>query len=185
MSAFAQRFTPQPCSLARGVGVVLSKSTAQRLHSDASKLSRRRFLQNSSAAAGTLVIATTIDFFPGVSFAATANDGPLPNAFVKIAADNTVTVIIKHLDKGQGVATGLTTIVADELDADWAQMRCVFAPADAKLYNNLFMGPFQATGGSTSIANSWEQLQSRSRGARYVGRRCLEHLERTRGRARS
>ena len=169
---------------------MLSKSIAQRLHSDASKsdaskLSRRRFLQNSSAVAGTLVIATTIDFLPAVSLAATANDGPLPNAFVKIAADNTVTVIIKHLDKGQGVATGLTTIVADELDADWAQMRCVFAPADAKLYNNLFMGPFQATGGSTSIANSWEQLQSRSRGARYVGRRCLEHLERTRGRARS
>ena len=152
---------------------MLSKSIARRLHSDASKsdaskLSRRRFLQNSSAAAGTLVIATTIDFLPAVSFAATANDGPLPNAFVKIGADNTVTVIIKHLDKGQGVATGLTTIVADELDADWAQMRCVFAPADAKLYNNLFMGPFQATGGSTSIANSWEQLRKAGAAARAM-----------------
>ena len=42
---------------------------------------------------------------------------------------------------GQGTTTGLATIVADELDADWAQMRAEFAPADAKLYNNLAVRP--------------------------------------------
>ncbi len=66
---------------------------------------------------------------------------PTPNAFVRIAPDNIVTVIVKHLDKGQGIATGLPTIVAEELDADWAQMRYEFAPANAQLYNNLAFGP--------------------------------------------
>ncbi|MBL8630188.1 MAG: xanthine dehydrogenase family protein molybdopterin-binding subunit [Rhodospirillaceae bacterium] len=81
-----------------------------------------------------------------------------PNAFIRVAPDNTVTVIIKHLEMGQGVYTGLTTIVADELGAAWPQMRAEHAPADVKLYANSLMG-VQGTGGSTAIANSYEQLR--------------------------
>ena len=55
---------------------------------------------------------------------------------------------------GQGSYTGLATIVAEELDADWAQIRVESAPADDKLYNNLAFGTVQGTGGSTAIANS-------------------------------
>ena len=90
------------------------------------------------------------------------------NAFVKISSDNTVTTVVKHLDKGQGVTTGLPTIVAEELDADWSQMRTEFAPADASRYNNLFFGQFQGTGGSSSIANSWMQLRQAAAGARAM-----------------
>ena len=90
------------------------------------------------------------------------------NHFVRVNADNTVTVVIKHLDKGQGVTTGLTTIVAEELDAAWEQMRWEFAPADASRYNNLQWGPDQGTGGSSSIANSWEQLRTAGAGARAM-----------------
>ncbi len=75
---------------------------------------------------------------------------------------------MKHLDKGQGVTTGLPTIVAEELDADWSQMRSEFAPADASVYNNLFWGPSQGTGGSSSIANSWMQLRQAAAGARAM-----------------
>ena len=82
---------------------------------------------------------------------------------MRVAPDNTVTVLVKHLDKGQGIATGLSTLVAEELDADWKQMRAEFAPADASKYNNLLFGPLQATGGSSSIANSF--LQYRQAGA--------------------
>ncbi len=60
---------------------------------------------------------------------------------------------------GQGTYTGLATILADELDADWKQVRVEGAPADATRYNNLFWGPAQGTGGSTAMANSWEQLR--------------------------
>ncbi len=90
------------------------------------------------------------------------------NHFVRIGTDNTVTVIIKHLDKGQGVTTGLPTIVAEELDADWSQIRHEFAPADVTRYAHTFFGPFQVTGGSTSVANSWLQLRSAAAAARAM-----------------
>jgi len=88
--------------------------------------------------------------------------------FIRIGTDNTVTVIVKHLDKGQGVTTGLPTIVAEELDAAWSQMQAEFAPANVELYNNLAFGPMQGTGGSTSVANSWMQLRKAAAGAKAM-----------------
>lgn len=91
-----------------------------------------------------------------------------PNAFVRIGTDNNVTVIAKHLEMGQGVYTGLATLIAEELDADWAQVKVEGAPADAKRYNNLAFGPFQGTGGSTAIANSFEQMRNAGATARAM-----------------
>jgi isoquinoline 1-oxidoreductase subunit beta len=91
-----------------------------------------------------------------------------PNAFVRIGADNTVTVIVKHVEMGQGTFTGLPTLVAEELDADWRQVRAEGAPADASRYNNLFMGPMQGTGGSTAMANSYEQMRKAGAAARAM-----------------
>ena len=68
----------------------------------------------------------------------------MPNAFIRIAPDNTVTVISKHIEFGQGPYTGIATILADELDADWAQMQVESAPADASKYNNIAFGPCRA-----------------------------------------
>src|SRR5262245_25536350 len=95
----------------------------------------------------------------GTSQTTTRGKELAPNPFIRIASDDSITVIAKHLEMGQGVFTGLATIVAEELDADWAQIRVEAAPADAKLYNNLTWGPFQGTGGSSSIANSFDQLR--------------------------
>src|SRR5205807_9563761 len=86
-----------------------------------------------------------------------------PNAFVRVGTDNLVTVICKHHEMGQGNTTGLASLVADELDADWSLVRTEYAPSDAKLYNNLAFGPMQGTGGSSAIANSF--LQYRGAGA--------------------
>jgi isoquinoline 1-oxidoreductase subunit beta len=128
------------------------------------RFSRRDLLKSSAALGGALVIAT---YLPPFVQAADKLE-PKPNAFIRIAPDDTVTVIVKHLDKGQGVTTGLSTIVAEELDADWAQMRAEFAPANAALYNNLLLGPIQATGGSSSVANSWMQLRLAAAAAREM-----------------
>src|SRR5579863_2723417 len=118
------------------------------------QFSRRGFFK--IAAGAGLVIGFAPEF-------AEAAVGPFaPNPFVRVAPDSTVTVIVKHLDKGQGIATGLSTLVAEELDADWKQMRAEFAPADTAKYKNLFYG-FEGTGGSTSMANSF--LQYREAGA--------------------
>ena len=91
-----------------------------------------------------------------------------PNAFVRIGADDTVTVLAKHLEMGQGVYTGLATIVAEELDADWKKVRVEGAPADAKRYNNLAFGPMQGTGGSRLHLNSYDQLRKAGATARAL-----------------
>lgn len=128
--------------------------------------SRRRFLQVSAAASLGLVVG--FHWMPRNVMAQAAAAPTMMNAFIRIAPDNTVTVLSKHLEMGQGVYTGLATIVAEELDADWAQIRAEGAPADAKLYNNLAFGPVQGTGGSTAIANSWDQLRKAGATARAL-----------------
>jgi isoquinoline 1-oxidoreductase beta subunit len=90
-----------------------------------------------------------------------------PNAFVRIAPDNSVTLIAKHIEFGQGSYTGLVTILAEELDADLSQMRVESAPADVDRYRNLLLGA-QGTGGSTAMANSWEQLRKAGATARAM-----------------
>jgi isoquinoline 1-oxidoreductase beta subunit len=108
---------------------------------------------------GALVIGMVLPL--GAAKAQGAGKGPPPihpNAFVRIGADDSVTIIVKHIEFGQGPYTGLATIAAEELDADWSKVKAVSAPANAKLYANLMMGA-QLTGGSSAIANSYEQMR--------------------------
>ena len=102
------------------------------------------------------------------SAAATNAAAPFaPNAFVRIGTDNIVTVLIKHIEFGQGPFTGLATLVAEELDADWSQIRAEHAPSNPELYKNLFFG-MQGTGGSSAIANSYEQMRQAGATARAM-----------------
>ncbi len=91
-----------------------------------------------------------------------ANGAFKPNAFVSITPDNIVTVMVKHLEMGQGPMTGIATLVADELDADWAQIRAAHAPSNPQLYVNHAFG-VQGTGGSTAMRNAY--MESRKAGA--------------------
>ena len=133
---------------------------------------RRAFLKE----AGTVTaVALTIGFeWAGTSRRASALTAArsgstfTPNAFVRIGADDSVTVIAKHLEMGQGAYTGIATIVAEELDADWTQIRVESAPADAKRYANLVFGTLQGTGGSSAMANSWTQLREAGAKARAI-----------------
>jgi isoquinoline 1-oxidoreductase subunit beta len=128
---------------------------------------RRSFLKATAAAAAGFTIGFRWAGPTRRALAAAASAFE-PNAFLRVAPDNSVTVIAKHLEMGQGSYTGLATIVAEELDADWAQIRVESAPADAKLYNNLAFGTVQGTGGSTAIANSWMQLRQAGAVARAM-----------------
>ncbi len=127
-------------------------------------VSRRRFLQ----ASGGLVLAVGLRPTLAQEDSLYLHRGFSPNAFVRVASDNSITVIVKHLEMGQGTYTGLPTLVAEEMDADWAQVRVEGAPADASKYNNLLWGPAQGTGGSTALANSWEQMRKAGAAARAM-----------------
>ena len=131
--------------------------------------SRRDFLRASGALVlGAYLPATLAQSGPGKTVGAFATKPFEPNAFIRIGSDNTVTVLVKHLEMGQGTYTGLPTLVAEELDADWSQMRATGAPADEKRYNNLLWGEAQGTGGSTALANSYEQLRKAGAAARAM-----------------
>ncbi|MGE0665905.1 MAG: molybdopterin cofactor-binding domain-containing protein [Sphingomonadales bacterium] len=88
------------------------------------------------------------------------------NPFVRVDGAGKVTVIVKHLDKGQGAATGLATLVAEELNARPDQITVEFAPSDSR-YKNLLFG-MQGTGGSTSMANSFDQYREAGAAARQM-----------------
>ncbi len=139
-------------------------------HTDAVRPSRRTFLKAAGAAAA---VSLTIGFdWAGLgrrALAATAPAGEFaPNAFLRITPDGAVTVIAKHVEMGQGAYTGIATIVAEELDADWSSVRVESAPADAKRYANLAFGTMQGTGGSSAMSNSWQQLREAGGKARAM-----------------
>ena len=131
--------------------------------------SRRDFLKSAAVAAGAFILGTYVAFPEIASAQGGAPQGPYdPNLFLKIGADNIVTVLSKHFEMGQGVTTGLSTMVAEELGADWSTVRFEFAPADARIYNNLLFGPLMGTGGSSSMAESWEQMRKVGAAARMM-----------------
>ncbi len=126
-------------------------------------ISRRGFLKSAAAAAAVLYVGAT----PDGAAAAGSSDAML-NPFVKIDSDGNVIAIIKHFEKGQGPATGLSTLIAEELGVTMEQVGYEFAPSDPQVYNNLFFGPFQGTGGSTAMANSWMQYRTAGANAREM-----------------
>lgn len=133
-------------------------------------MDRREFIKAGAA----LGVGLTLAFHLPAGLGALAKAGAvagngdfMPNAFLRIATDDSVTVIVKHLEMGQGVYTGLPTLVAEELDADWAQVRVEGAPANTGLYKNLAWR-VQGTGQSTAIANSFEQMRRAGAAARAM-----------------
>jgi len=120
-------------------------------------LSRRDFL-TASALIGGLVIAF---FIPAARRFAHAQPAPAklpaPNAFLRIGADDQITVMIAHSEMGQGIWTALPMLIAEELDADWGRIRVEHAPA-APAYAHTVFG-LQMTGGSTSTWSEFDRYR--------------------------
>ena len=92
---------------------------------------RRDFLKVSGSAAGGLALA----FYMPTARMAQAADGGSPNAWVKIAADNTVTIMVARSEMGQDVYTSMPMLVAEELEVDINAVQVEFAPP-AEVYIN-------------------------------------------------
>lgn len=123
---------------------------------------RRQFLKDSAALMGGLVIGFYLPLKGGRAYAADAPPMPAkpiypPNAFIRIAPDDSITIVVNKSEMGQGVYTSLTMLIAEELEADWSRISVESAPV-AAVYNHTGYG-MQMTGGSSSIPSSWEQLR--------------------------
>ncbi len=130
--------------------------------------SRRKFLKDSTALMGGLVIGFYLPIKGGRAYAADAPPKPVypPNAFIRIAADDNITIIVNKSEMGQGVYTSLPMLIAEELEADWSRISVESAPV-AAVYNHTAM-PMQLTGGSSSIPSSWEQMRRVGANARTL-----------------
>lgn len=123
-------------------------------------LNRRQFIKVGLVAGTGLVVACQA---PVASTSGSPDHGGgkgvgfVPNAWIRIAPDDMVTVMVKHTELGQGTSTGLCMIVAEELEADWSRIRFEIAPV-APVYKNPEFG-VQATGGSTGVKTSWDTLR--------------------------
>lgn len=135
----------------------------------ASGLSRRTFLATSAVAGGGLLIGLSL---PTGLRRVLAQEPPaaapkiVPNAFIRIAPDDTVTILLKHSEMGQGVSTSLPMVVAEELECDWRHVRFEHAPADLAYAHTVFR--IQMTGGSTSTWESFDQLRTAGAAAREM-----------------
>ncbi|HEY9107869.1 MAG TPA: molybdopterin cofactor-binding domain-containing protein [Roseateles sp.] len=119
------------------------------------KLSRRAFVTTSVGG------AVGVALLPGVASAQAPKPGAKPTeqplAFVTIARDGTTTILCNRMDMGQGIETGLAMICAEELDADWSQVRTGFGDQKAAYVDPLF--GIHLTGGSNSVKNSFQQYR--------------------------
>jgi isoquinoline 1-oxidoreductase subunit beta len=124
-----------------------------------SPLSRRDFLGSSMLSGAGLLIAFHL---PGKARAAAPAAPkpalPQPNAFVRIAPDDSVTVLLAHSEMGQGIWTTLAMLVAEELECDWSRIRVEHAPAAPPYKHTVY--PVQMTGGSTTTWSEFDRYRT-------------------------
>ena len=138
------------------------------MSSSTTQVDRRVFLKTGLAGATGLVLGF---YLPGASTAlADAIAAPAAaavlNAWVRVAPDDIVTIIISKSEMGQGVMTSLSMLAVEELECDWKNVRTEFAPAD-KVYIDPVFG-MQGTGGSQSIHSGWEPMRRAGATAREM-----------------
>ena len=151
-------------ALARADAAALNTSTPI-------KLSRREFLRATGIAGTGLLLAIGLpEGSIGGRLARAQQPGEKfaypPSAFIRIAPDDSVTVLINKLEFGQGVFTSMAMLIAEELECDWNKVRAEHAPA-AQIYAHPGFG-LQMTGGSQSIASSWQQFRGIGAAARQM-----------------
>jgi len=131
-----------------------------------SALSRRDFLKSSAVGVGGLVLA--IDLAGCSKPGATGGETRIieSNAWLRIGTDNSIHFLCDRSEMGQGVYTGLVTLLAEELEVDPQRIQVAFAPAGAAYVNALLGG--QITGGSTSLRDGWEKLRMAGAQAREM-----------------
>ena len=128
-------------------------------------VSRRGFLQTGAAAGGALMIGFVL---PGCASTDSAKPvaSAMPNSWVRVGSDNSVTILCARSEMGQGVYTSLPMLVAEELEVDLSKVKVEIAPAGEPYINAMIGG--QLTGGSTSVRDAYDKLRTAGAQARIV-----------------
>ncbi len=129
-------------------------------------LTRRQFLSSTTTLTAGLILGF---YFPPSNRIAQAVESATHlkfNAWLKIGTDDTITVIVAHAEMGQGVYTALPMLVAEELEANWQQIRITNSPVSEE-YKNPLVG-LQITGGSTTIRSRWDGLRKAGAAAKEM-----------------
>jgi isoquinoline 1-oxidoreductase beta subunit len=124
--------------------------------------SRRAFLSG----AGALIVATSLSVGPRVTRATTTGDFA-PYAFIRISGDGKIAFIMRDVEMGQGIWTGASMLLAEELEVGLDQVAPEFAPPNEKLYASPLLHT-QATGGSTSMRGDWDEFRKVAAATRAV-----------------
>ncbi len=136
-------------------------------------MDRRHFLKASALTGGGLLLQFTGSLTgAGVQAKTRATNGPgvVPvNAFLRIGPDNEILFRVTKHEMGQGVATGMAMILAEELDVDWEKVKLEFGPADLEGYKDK---GGHGTGGSTTILSMWKVLRTMGASARHLLRQA-------------
>jgi isoquinoline 1-oxidoreductase subunit beta len=129
-------------------------------------VSRRRFLKTSAGLVIGFYVAPRAGLSAFQGPAPSPRPLPDPNAFLRIGADESVTVLLAHSEMGQGIWTTLPMLVAEELGCDWSKVRVEHAPA-APAYAHTALG-MQMTGGSTSTWSEFDRYRQAGAMAREM-----------------
>ncbi len=123
--------------------------------------SRRDFLKTSAALSGTLIVGFSIPVLSKTPATMTSMNG-----WVRVGADNGVTIICHRSEMGQGTYTSMPMLVAEELEVDLRRVKIEMAGADPMYINALLGG--QLTGGSTSVRDAFDGLRKAGAQARMM-----------------
>jgi len=152
------RVTDTPCEVIMGGPV-----TDSPLEVD---FGRRVFLQRTALVGGGLVLTLALPLSAGGPRAAAEARGGQLNAWLRIGADDSITIVVDRSEMGQGVYTALPTLLAEELEVDLSRVKIVAAPVGEAYVNALNGG--QVTGTSNSIPDAWEKLRKAGAQARLM-----------------
>ena len=127
------------------------------------KMNRRTFLKVTTFAGSGLLVGCTFQSNPNIS-APTAISEDL-GLFIRIAKDNSITIISPTSELGQGTHTAHAMIIAEELEADWKKIKVVTAPARSEYKKNLYL---QSTSANDGLTSWWDRLAKIGDGTREL-----------------
>lgn len=125
------------------------------------KLSRRRFLQMTGVTGTGLLLTGTLSSEHALADVLDTPAGARLNVFVSVGQDGSVEIIAHRSEMGTGIRTSLPQVVADEMEADWEQVKVIQGLANAD-YGS------QNTDGSRSIRNFYQIMRQMGAAARTM-----------------